>query len=379
MSVSRYHVRRMFWLAAAAAVITCFYHLIAAIASLRQWLRPAIALPTSAPGLSILKPVRGLDPGFADAVRSHAAQDYPGPLEILFGVADPEDPAIAVVEAVAREFPARAIRVIRSTAVAPNAKVAVLMDLAREAQYPLLLVNDSDITVPAGYLREVTAPLADEGIGLVTCLYRAQGATLAARWEALGIAVDFMPSVLVAPLVGIKEFGLGATLVFRRSDLEAIGGFAAIGPYLADDYWLAKKITTGLRKPAYLSRAIVDTALGDDSWSGVWKHQVRWARTIRVSRGDGYLGLPVTHAGLWAILAAAIGAWPWAAAIVVMRWFSAFTGGVLAMDHALARRWFWLAPAWDVWAFVIWWAGLAGRTVEWRGRRLRLRAGGRLD
>jgi ceramide glucosyltransferase len=291
-------------------------------------------------------------------------------------VADPGDPSIAVVVEMAREFPARRIRIIHSKTEAPNAKVGVLIDLAREARFDVMLVNDSDILVPAGYLREVVAPLADPAVGIVTCLYRARGDSLPARWEALGIAVDFAPSVLVAPWVGIREFGLGATLVFRRRELDAIGGFAALAPYLADDYQLAKHITrTGLR--AYMSHLVVDTALGDDTWAGVWAHQVRWARTIRVSRGGGYLGLPVTHAGLWALLALACGqAWI-ALGIAVVRWLSALVAAGAVLRSPAARM-FWLAPLWDCWAFAVWIAGLAGRTVEWRDRRLHLDRDGRI-
>lgn len=231
--------------------------------------------------------------------------------------------------------------------------------------------------MPPGYLREVVAPLADEDVAIVTCLYRARGDSWPARWEALGIAIDFAPSVLVAPLVGIREFGLGATLVFRRRDLDAIGGFETLAPYLADDYQLARHLTQ--RGPrAYMSRVIVDTALGDDTWAGVWSHQVRWARTIRVSRGDGYLGLPVTHAGLWALLALAAGQAPLALAILVIRWISAATAGVGVLSSPIAGAAFWLAPLWDLWAFAVWLAGLAGDTVHWRDRHLKLDKSGRI-
>lgn len=340
-------------------------------------LRRRTPLSGYAPPVSILKPVRGLDPYFYEAIRSHAVQDYPGGFELLFGVADAADPSIAVVERLAAEYPQHSIRVIHSTTPAPNAKVGVLIDLARQAQHPVLLVNDSDILVPAGYLTEVVAPLADPAIGIVTCLYRARGDSISARWEALGIAVDFAPSVLVAPLVGVREFGLGATLVFRRAELDRIGGFATLAPYLADDYQLARHITH-LGQRAYMSRVVVDTALGDDTWSGVWAHQVRWARTIRVSRGDGYLGLPVTHAGLWALLALAAGYPLLALAAVLMRWLSAALAGVFVLRSPLALAAFWLAPVWDCWAFAVWLAGLTGNTVQWRDRSLRLDSAGRI-
>jgi ceramide glucosyltransferase len=366
----------VFWFLAAAAVITSFYHLIATVAALKQlWRRPPAE--SFAQPISLLKPVRGLDPYFLDAIRSHAVQEYPAGFEILFGVADPRDPAVAAIEQLIAEYPQLAIRIVFSATEAPNAKVGVLIDLAHEARHPLLLVNDSDILVPPGYLSEVVAPLADDAVGIVTCLYRARGDWWPARWEALGIAVDFAPSVLVAPLVGIREFGLGATLVFRRRELEAIGGFATLAPYLADDYQLARHITR-LGPRAYMSRVVVDTALGDDTWAGVWSHQVRWARTIRVSRGDGYLGLPVTHAGVWALLALLCGYPALALAVCAVRWLSAWVAGVAVLRSPVASFGFWLAPLWDCWAFVVWMAGLAGNTVEWRDKSLQLDREGRI-
>ena len=313
-------------------------------------------MASHSPPVSILKPVRGLDPHFYEAIRSHAEQEYPGGFELLFGVADAADPSVAVIERLAAAYPQQAIRVIHARTAAPNAKVGVLIDLANEARHPVLLVNDSDILVPAGYLRDVVAPLADPGVGIVTCLYRARGDSLSARWEALGIAIDFAPSVLVAPLVGVREFGLGATLVFRRQDLQRIGGFATLAAYLADDYQLARHLTQlGLR--SHMSAVVVDTALGDDTWAGVWAHQVRWARTIRVSRGDGYLGLPTTHAGVWALLALISGFPLLALVTVLIRCVSAAAVGVGVLRSPVARAAFWLAPLWDLWAFAVWIAG----------------------
>ena len=120
----------------------------------------------------------------------------------------------------------------------PNGKVGVLMDLVRAARHSILVVNDADIRVEPDYLASVTAPLADPGVGLVTCLYRPEGSTFAARFEGLGVSTDFAPSTLVARLVGVDEFAMGSTLAFRRADLERIGGFEAIAEYLADDYQL---------------------------------------------------------------------------------------------------------------------------------------------
>ncbi|MBY0506776.1 MAG: bacteriohopanetetrol glucosamine biosynthesis glycosyltransferase HpnI [Bryobacteraceae bacterium] len=364
----------MLYLLWAAAAATAGYHLVAAWAALRQW-RRSPATPTNPGPVSILKPVRGLDPGFYDAIRGHARQVYAPGFELLFGVADPADPAIAEIERLQAEFPHLRIACIRVTHRAPNGKVAALVELGREARHPLWLVNDSDIAVEPGYLNQVTAPLADPAVGVVTCLYRADSRGAAGRWEALGIAIDFAAGVLVAPLVGIKEFGLGATLVFRADDLARIGGFARLETYLADDYQLARHITQ-LGKRVELSPTVVETTLGEDTWRGIIKHQVRWARTIRVSRGDGYWGLPVTHAGLWMVILLLSGQWAAAALVLLARWASAFATGVLVLRSQVARAGFWLAPLWDCFAFGIWLAGARFNTVEWRGQRLELRPDG---
>ncbi len=366
----------MIYLLWGIAAATAVYQLTALVACLRQvGARPAVLKNPRA--ISILKPVRGLDPDFYEAIESHATQDYPAPMEILFGAADERDPSLPEIERLKLAYPRIDIRVLHSRTKAANAKVGVLIDLAREARYPLLLVNDSDILVPQGYLRRVTAPLEDEGIGIVTALYRATSHSGPGRWEALGIAIDFAQSVLVAPLVGIREFGLGATLAFRAEDLKSIGGFEAIADYLADDYQLAKKITR-LGKRSHMSDVVVETSIGDDSWAGVWQHQVRWARTIRVSRGDGYLGLPVTHSGVWIVAAMLSGAWSLAAGLTILRWTTALAGGVLVLRSPLAARGFWLAPVWDLWAFVVWIAGLTGSTVVWRDGVLKLTKDGKL-
>ncbi len=180
--------------------------------------------------------MRGLDPGFRAAIESHTKLH--GEYELLCGVRSMDDPAVAVL----REFPQ--VRVIECHTVTPNQKVGVLMDLAREAKHPILIVNDADIRVEPDYLARVTAPLSDSqngNVGLVTCLYRPEASSFAGRFEGLGVATEFAPSALVARLVGVEEFAMGSTLAFRRADLERIGGFAAISEYLADDYQLGAK------------------------------------------------------------------------------------------------------------------------------------------
>ena len=277
----------------AAAGVYQVLALVACVSHLRRRDSP----PSLRPGVSILKPVCGADDHFWPAIVSHANLQYPT-FEILFGVREVTDSAIPFIERLQSEFPHGNIRLVKVTTETANAKVGALIDLAREAQYSTLVVNDSDILVPPDYLDRLVGALQDQRIGLVTCLYRAGADTFPSKWEALGIATDFAPSALVAPLVGVNEFGLGSTLALRIEDLDAIGGFESVGDHIADDYQLGKGISQS-GKRVHMSGMPVETHLGSGTWKSVWEHQVRWARTIRLSRG-AYLGLPVTNASLWA-------------------------------------------------------------------------------
>jgi ceramide glucosyltransferase len=353
----------------AAAVVPVGYQLASLAASLRFLFRRVPAPAVTAP-VSVLKPIAGLDEGFEEAIESHAAQDHPE-FEILFGVHSLDDPAVPAIRNLIAAHPDVPIRLIHSRRSTPNAKVGTLMDLSAEARHRTILVNDSDVTVPPDYLRRVAAPLlADADIGLVTCIYKAVSSSPAGRWEAFGIATDFIPSTLVAPMVGVREFGLGSTLCFRRADLDAIGGFEAVASFIADDYQLAKRIVA-LGKRAHLSETVVETHLSDPSMAAVWSHQVRWARTIRVCRGGGYAGLPVTHAGVWMLAFLALGQPQLAAACWIARSLAAYAGGAV-VGHWPAMLGCWAAPLWDLWAFAVWIAGWAGDTVEWRNARYKI-------
>ena len=368
-------VSNVIWLLIALACIAAIYQLLALIAALvHRGAGPCPAVLND--GISILKPIHGGDPGFYEAIRSHAVQKYPD-FEILFGIRDPADSARGEIERLIREFPSLPIRLIECTQDAPNGKVGVLMDLAKQARHPFLIVNDSDISVPPGYLREVTAPLADPTVGLVTCLYRAEAHDWPSRWEALAIATEFAPSTLVAPFVGVSEFGLGSTLAFRKSDLERIGGFLGLADYLADDYQLGRKLhALGLKN--LISDVVVSTRLAAGSWRAAWRHQLRWARTIRLSRSGGYAGLPVTFATLWALLAAVCGLWWIALPLLAVRLAMAITCGWYVLRCADVWRYCYLIPLRDLSGVAVWAAGLFGNTVEWRGQRLRLDASGRI-
>jgi ceramide glucosyltransferase len=332
-----------------------------------------------APPVSILKPVRGRDRDFYPCIRSFAAQEYPE-FELLFAVKDPADPALEEIRRLAAEFPARRIQVfVTEREYGPNDKVNGLERLRGEARHDVLVVSDSDIQVGPEYLRRVIAPLADPSVGLVTCLYRG---VLARGWpsllEGLWISTDFQVSVLVARLLGVR-FALGATMAFRRSDLDRIGGFAPLAEYLADDYRLGQSISEqGLE--IVLSDYVVDTVLPADNWRASWRHRLRWARTLRACRPWGYAGALVTFAVplSLAALAAWPAWWPLAAASLGLRLAAALAVGAAVLRDPLVLVCLPLAPLADLVSFAVWVASFFGRDVTWRGARFRLDGAGRM-
>jgi ceramide glucosyltransferase len=366
-------------------VSSCFYYLLciwSAVAFLRGREAGEGALPTQAlPPISILKPLKGTDPEIYESFRSHCLQDYPE-YEIIFGVSDPNDPAIASVTKLQREFPDRRIQLVVSPKIlGANRKVSSLAQMLVEVRYDYLIVNDSDIRVEPDYLRRVTAPLADPGVGMVTCLYRGvAGATLGSRLEALGISTDFCPSVLAArQLEGGIRFGLGSTLAFRRAELEKIGGFVSFVDYLADDYELGKRIA-GLGLSVKLSEVVVETYLPPYRLREFFAHQLRWARGVRDARAGGYLGLVFTFGMMWSLLAlAATRGALWACGALAITLFLRFAIALLVGRRVLhdsqVLKNAWLIPLRDLIAAVIWLVSLVGHTVTWRGDRFRLNHG----
>ncbi len=333
------------------------------------------------PAVSILKPLKGIDPEIYESFRSHCLQDHPE-FEIIFGVNDPNDPAIARVKELQVEFPQKKIQlVICPQALGTNVKVSNLAQMLPAAHYDHLVVNDSDVRVPPYYLRQVIAPLGNPGVGMVTCLYRGIAAsTLGSRLEALGISTDFCPGVLAARQLehGIR-FGLGSTLAFRRAELEKIGGFVTIVDYLADDYELGKRIAA-LRLTVELSRVVVETHLPPYDLRGFFTHQLRWARAIRDARPTGYLGLLFTFGLFWALLAlltSRAALWAWAACVITLflRYAVAFVVAGSVLEDRQSLRFSWLIPLRDLLAVAVWILSLAGHTVTWRGDRFYLRNG----
>lgn len=339
-------------------------------------------LPAYAPPVSILKPVKGADPDSYEAFRSHCVQDYRGEYQIIFGVNDSADPAIPLVQKLIAEFPARDIRlVICSEVFGTNRKVSNLMHLLREAKYDYVLVNDGDIHVPGPYLTSVMSGFASPAVGMVTCLYRGcRSNTLASRLEALGISTDFAAGVLTARyLEDGLSFGLGSTLAMRRSALAKIGGFEAVVDYLADDYELGKRIGDAGFK-VELAPVMVETSVPRYSFREFWNHQLRWARTMRISRPGGYRGLVFTYPLPWSILLVFVApgawwSWPLLTAAGITRATAALSIGWLSLRDRFLFRDLWLLPLRDVLALAIWIWSYAGNSVSWRGDHFQLKEG----
>jgi ceramide glucosyltransferase len=363
-------------------------YFLASIVAARVYLHERrAALAEFAPGLSILKSLKGLDPGMMDAFRSHCRQSYAGEYELLFGVSSLDDPAAAAVEQLKGEFPERAIRLIECPErLGTNGKVSTLVQLAAHAKHEFLLINDSDITVTPLYLERVMSCFAPGGgaqapVGLVTALYRGRAhGTLGSRLEALGIATDFMAGVLLSKMIeGGLHYGLGSTLAVRREALEKAGGLRALVDHLADDYEMGARVAKAGYRVA-LNREVVETGIPAYCWRDFVDHQLRWARTVRDARPGGYVGLVVTHGFGWALLnLLASGLSPVSLWLVGLSFFlrlaqSMTVGAEVLGDHQVLAN-LWLLPLRDVVAMGVWVAGFAGNTIVWRGERFVLKGG----
>ncbi len=315
-----------------------------------------------------------------ESFRSHCLQDYPE-YELIFGVSDPADRAIELVQRLQAEFPERAIRLMVCPKVlGTNVKVSNLAQMLPLARYQHLIVNDSDIRVPPDYLRRVMAEFAGPKVGMVTCLYRGCAAhTLGSRLEAIGINTDFSAGVLVARQIEGIRFGLGSTLAFSRAALEAIGGFEPLLDYLADDFQLGARIAKAGFEVC-LSGVVVDHHLPDYSPRDFLQHQMRWARAIRDSRPWSYCGLALTFGLPWALLAVVLtrGApWTWAllAVTAALRVAVAVGVGAGVLNDDQLFRLMPLLPLRDIVAMAVWIASFAGHTVAWRGDEFILEKG----
>ena len=287
--------------------------------------------PSLCPPVTLLKPLKGCDDTTAACLRSWLAQEYAGPVQVLFGVASADDPVCELARALLKEFPAAAAQVVVCGPLrGANLKVAKLAQLAAVARHELVVVSDADVLAPPDLLANLVPALEPPAVGLVHCFYRlASRATLAMRWEAVVINADFWGQVLQARSLKPLDFALGAVMATRRRQLAEIGGFEALADCLADDYQLGHRIAARGYRIA-ICPVVVECWSAPLGWQAAWKHQLRWARTVRVCQPGAYFFSILGNTTLWPLvfLAACPGALSLGLALV------AWTARVLA-----ARAW----------------------------------------
>lgn len=350
----------------AFAASAAMYAVIACVA-MRKRLAPPLIPARDLPPVTLLKPLCGAEPETYECLRSFCDQSYPT-FQVVFGVRDSNDPALAIVERLQREFPGRQLRVVVDRRQhGSSRKVSNLINMLAFTEDEFLVLSDSDVRVDRDYLAKVVTPLLDSGVGIVTCAYR--GCPQADPWSMLGalfINEWFMPSVHVAALSGSRSFAFGATIAIRRQVLSLIGGFKSIADQLADDYRLGE-LTRRLGLRTVLSEVVVDVCVAEHSFAGLVRHELRWLRTIRTLRPTAYgfffvtFGVPV--AGLGTVLTGGSGP-----AIAML--------AVTAMARILQHVWGGTRPALpmrlvmppirDVLSLSLWAWSFVTRRVRWR-------------
>ena len=334
------------------------------------------------PPITLAKPLCGLDAELEENLRSCFVQDYPR-YEIVFGVRDPDDPALPVVRKVMAEFPGvdATLVVTHGEVAGTNRKVSTLVAICRRAKHGIIVVADSDIRMAADALSSIGSCYEDEAVGAVTCLTVARPTGgVASTLGAMFLNEEFLPANLVAKAVEPLTYCYGPTMSARRSALEAIGGFEALTDHLADDYLLGNRIAAFGLKVELAGRAGVNV-LHEPSLKALFLHELRWARTIRTVRPLGYAGTIATMPTPWAVavlLASGFSRAGWLAlaATVALR---------LSMHLAVRRTFrlegapsFWWIPVRELLSFSVWCASHLGQSVLWKRNQFRVSTDGRL-
>ncbi|MEP6830994.1 MAG: bacteriohopanetetrol glucosamine biosynthesis glycosyltransferase HpnI [Rhizomicrobium sp.] len=350
-----------------------------------RFMRAENAAVAAYPAVTILKPLHLGEPGLSDNLESFFAQDYPGDIQIVFGVHDSNDPAIAVVEALQARYPHLDTVIVADGALhGSNAKVSNLINMLPAARHGILVLSDSDIVVTPRWLRHVTDALAQPDVGLVTCLYTGEVVRGQNRiWStlsAMGTTYDFLPNVMLGASLGLAEPCMGSTIALTRAMLDEIGGFMAFADYLADDYEMGRAVRARGHVLAIPAMGVGHTAT-ESSARELFRHELRWTRTIRTVNPLGHLGTIITFGFPIALISAVLLDFSWVSLAVV--------GLTLASRLFLKRRIdgifgtyagpYWLLPARDLLSFAVFLTSLFGETVHWRGSRFSVEPSGALS
>ncbi len=354
--------------------VASLYAVLAVVAMIRRRFEPRHVPRADGPSVTVLKPLCGAEPGLYANLRSFCVQDY-SQFQIVFGVRDSADPALAVVEQLVAEFPDLPIDVVvNAQQHGSNRKVSNLINMLEYARNDVLVIADSDALVGPDYLATVTAPLQDETTGLVTCLYHSvPAANLWSRIGAMYVNEWYMPSVLLGRMFGNREFASGQTLCLRSETLEAIGGLRPIANHLADDYQLGASVRE-LGKQIVLSTYVTTAEQYDPSLEELIRHETRWMRTIRVLRPGSFpflsasFSLPLAIAG-FALTTPLAGALEPGIVLLLL------SVNARILLHRLAkltngpggRGSLWFLPLRDLLLFWVWCRAFLTSRVTWRG------------
>jgi ceramide glucosyltransferase len=328
--------------------------------------------------ISVLKPLAGLDLDLESNLRTFFEQDYPA-FEILFAVRNESDPAVGVVRRLQLAYPKTPTRlVVTGEPPYPNAKVFSLEHMLAAAANDLVVMSDSDVRVTPTLLRTIAAEFQDQHLGVATCPYRAvPGASFWSRLEATGMNTDFWGSALVARMLEGMQFAVGPTIAARRHVIEAIGGFARVKDYLAEDFVIGKFAAEN-GDGVILSSYVIEHHIGTTSFAENVSHRLRWARSTRRSRPAGYVGqlftMPLPIAVL--VCAFSLAWWPVVPIAIIVRALAAY---FVAVRVLRARVNWLLLPIEDALGFCSWIAGFFGNTISWRGRKYRLFGDGKFE
>jgi len=372
------------WVEFAVLGIACFpfvYYLLA-LYSTGKFFRDAARsggqshLPFTPP-VSVLKPVRGLDPGAYENFASFCRQDYPQ-YEIVFCIGDTADPAYPTLQKIVRDFPECNVRVlIGSGRHAPNDKVAKLARLTAEARYDTFAISDADVRVQPDYLRTFVAPLRDPKVGAVTCMHTSRDTTFTQRLQSVGMISDFYPGILVARQLDGVKFAFGQTIVTTRRHLDGFGGYPAIENSPGDDLLVGRLIEEQQFQVVLFPRP-VEILADFQSMAELLTKRLRWMTVMRHMRPWGHLGLIFTQGLLWA--SAAVAVRPMRSTVFV--YFGLYAALRIAVTMCvgawgLREKGLWkklaIIPLWDATATFIWLASFTRRTITWRKVRYRLR------
>lgn len=341
----------------------------------------AAASPEYAPPVSILKPVRGVDEDAYENFTSFCRLDYPS-YEILFAVADTDDPVLPLLDRLRAEFSRCEIRIITEVPqLGANRKLNNLAKLAKEARHDVLVISDSDVRVAPNYLREVAARFADPEVGAVTAFFRGiTRGSVGAEMEALVLAAETVPNALVARKIeGKVQFAFGWTMATTKEHLKAIGGFEDMVNVHSDDFELGNRIAArGLK--IELLPAPVEMVFAPETFGQYLRHELRWAIGLRNVRPAGYAGLLFTYGLPWTIAATLLAptagcAASYVTAYLFLRLGQVWLTGAWGLKDPVTRKSWWLTPLRDLVNFLVWVAGFFNDKIVWRGVSYRVKKG----